>query len=101
MLINFLLQAITILQILNEHGILTDLQHGLRIGRYCETQLITTFHDIVSAYNKKSSQIDIAVLDFSKEFDTLTGYMLNFLSHTGLVAWCPSLARKQFHQPGI
>ena len=32
---------------------------------------ITTFHDIVSAYNKKGSQIDIAVLDFSKAFDTV------------------------------
>ena len=51
---------------LEDHEILTDLQHGFRSGRSCETQLITTFHDIASAYNKKGSQIDIAVLDFSK-----------------------------------
>ena len=38
---------------LEEHGILTDLQHGFRTGRSCETQLITTFHDIASAYNKE------------------------------------------------
>ena len=56
---------------LEEHGILTDLQHGFRTGRSCETQLITTFQDIASAYNKKGSQIDIAVLDFSKAFDTV------------------------------
>ena len=56
---------------LKEHGILTDLQHGFRTGRSCETQLLTTFHDIESAYNKKGSQIDIAVLDFSKAFDTV------------------------------
>ena len=56
---------------LEKHGILTDLQHGFRTGRSCETQLITTFHDIVSAYNKKGSQIDIVVLDFSKAFDTV------------------------------
>ena len=55
---------------LEDHEILTDLQHGFRSGRSCETQLITTFHDIASAYNKKGSQIDIAVLDFSKAFDT-------------------------------
>ena len=44
---------------LEEHGILTDLQHGFRTGRSCETQLITTFQDIASAYNKKGSQIPI------------------------------------------
>ena len=39
--------------VLEDHEILTDLQHGFRSGRSCETQLITTFHDIASAYNKK------------------------------------------------
>ena len=39
--------------------------------RSCETQRITTFHNISSAYNKKGSQIDIAILDFSKAFDTV------------------------------
>ena len=42
-----------ILSHLEDHEILTDLQHGFRSGRSCETQLITTFHDIASAYNKK------------------------------------------------
>ena len=56
---------------LEKHGILTDLQHGFRTGRSCETQLITIFHDIASAYNKKGSRIDIAVSDFSKAFDTV------------------------------
>ena len=32
---------------LEDHDILTDLQHGFRSGRSCETQLITLFHDIV------------------------------------------------------
>ena len=36
---------------LEDHEILTDLQHGFRSGRSCETQLITTYHhDIASAY---------------------------------------------------
>ena len=37
----------------------------------CETQLITIFQDIAEMYDKTGSQIDIAVLDFSKAFDTV------------------------------
>ena len=70
---------------LEDHEILTDLQHGFRSGRSCETQLITTFHDIASAYNKKGSQIDIAVLDFSKAFDAvLPDGLLSKLKHYGI-----------------
>ena len=50
------------------HKILTNLQHGFRSGRICETQLITTTHNLLSSFNPKS-QIDIAILDFSKAFD--------------------------------
>ena len=51
---------------LEDHKILTDLQHGFRSGRSCETQLVTTFQDLAQMHNKKGSQIDIAVLDFSQ-----------------------------------
>ena len=60
-----------ILDHLEEHGILSKLQHGFRTGMSCETQLITTFQDIASVYNRKGGQIDIAVSDFSKAFDTV------------------------------
>ena len=59
-----------ILDHVGDHKILTNLQHGFRSGRSCETQLITTTHDLLSSFNSKS-QIDVAILDFSKAFDTI------------------------------
>ena len=43
------------------------------------------FHDIASAYNKKGSQIDIAILDFSQTFDTDPhDGLLSKLKHYGI-----------------
>ena len=42
-----------ILAYLGNHKILTDLHHGLRSGRSCETQLVTTFQDLAQMHNKK------------------------------------------------
>ena len=68
-----------------QHKILTELQHGFRSGRSCETQLITTFQDIAELYDKKGSQIDIAVLNFSKAFDTVPhDCLLSKLKHYGI-----------------
>ena len=51
----------------------------------CETELITTFHNIASAYNKKGSQIDIAVLESSKAFNTVPhDGLLSKLKHYGI-----------------
>ena len=74
-----------ILAHLEEHKILTDLQHGFRSGRSCETQLVTTFQDLAQMHNKKGSQIDIAVLGFSKVFDTVPhDGLLSKLKHYGM-----------------
>jgi hypothetical protein len=66
------------------HNILTNLQHGFRKGRSCETQLVLTMQDLFEA-NDRKREIDIAVLDFSKAFDTVPHQLLvNKLHHYGI-----------------
>ena len=52
------------------HNILTNLNHGFRTGFSCETQLLTTIDDLLTSYDQ-GKQIDVAILDFSKAFDTV------------------------------
>ena len=66
-----------ILAHLEDHKISTDLQHGFRSGRSCETQLVTTLQDLAQMHNKKGSQIDIAVLDFSKIWLWIYNFLKN------------------------
>lgn len=54
----------------DKHQVLTDLNHGFRAGFSCETQLVTTLHDMFSSFDS-NTQVDLAVLDFSKAFDTV------------------------------
>ena len=61
-----------ILDNVKDHKILTNLQHGFRSGRSCETQLITTTHDL--------SSFDVAILDFSKAFDTVRVLLAQWLT---------------------
>ena len=51
-------------------NILSDCQHAFRKMRSCETQLITTLHDLFSNHNQ-SITTDVAILDFSKAFDVV------------------------------
>ncbi len=55
---------------LGVNNILTDTQHGFRPRRPCESQLITTFHDIAGQLDKRDTkQVDAVVLDFAEAFD--------------------------------
>ena len=48
----------------------TSLNHGYRSGYSTETQLLVTMQDLLQA-NDRNIQMDIAILDFSKAFDTV------------------------------
>ena len=54
----------------DKHNILTSLNHGFRSGYSTETQLLVTMHDLLQT-NDRNIQMDIAILDFSKAFDTV------------------------------
>ena len=45
-----------------------DEQHGFRRHRSCETQLISTVHDLAQCLNQRG-QCDVLLLDFCKAFD--------------------------------
>ena len=55
---------------LERHNILTERNHGIRSCYSCETQLITTLHDLFKSYDA-GKQTDVIILDFSKAFDTV------------------------------
>ncbi|KAK3089266.1 hypothetical protein FSP39_002210 [Pinctada imbricata] len=59
-----------IMKYLETNKILTNLNHGFRTGYSCETQLITTVNDFLKEHDK-GNQVDVAILDFSKAFDTV------------------------------
>ena len=74
-----------ILAHIEDHIIITDLQHGFRSGRSCETQLVTTFQDLAQMHNKKGNHLDIAVLDFSKACDKVPhDDLFSKLNHYGI-----------------
>ena len=53
---------------LDNNHLLSDVQHGFRKKRSCESQLILTIQDLANGLND-GKQIDAILLDFSKAFD--------------------------------
>jgi hypothetical protein len=60
---------------LENHKILTKLNHGFRAGYSCTTQLLVTTEDLLRSFDN-NIQLDIAILDFSKAFDTVCSSIL-------------------------
>ena len=68
----------------DKHNLLTNLNHGFRSGYSCESQLLTTAQDLLNSF-EDDKQVDIAILDFSKAFDTVPHRkLLHKLHHLGI-----------------
>jgi hypothetical protein len=55
---------------LETYKILADLNHGFQSGFSCEIQLLRTINYFLKEHDQ-NNQVDVAILDFSKAFDTV------------------------------
>jgi len=79
---------------LDNNAILSAFQHGFRSGFSCDSQLLSTVHDLMSGFDR-NKQVDVAVLEFSKAFDVVPHRrLLGKLHHCGVdgltLAWIES-----------
>lgn len=79
--------------------VLSVRQHGFRRGLSCETQLCSTFHDIVKTVDA-GTEVHAVLLDFKKAFDTVPhGLLLEKLSDLQLdpflLAWIRAFLTKR------
>ena len=82
-----ILEHIIVKHMLNhfdKHNILTKFQHGFRRGLSCETQLLETTSDLLKSLDA-GERVDVAILDFSKAFDTVPHRrLMTKLNHFGV-----------------
>jgi hypothetical protein len=65
----------SMLEHFDRNKVLTNLNHGFREGYSCETQLAITIDDLTKNFDD-GLQTDVAILDFSKAFDTVPHNLL-------------------------
>ena len=69
---------------LDNDNTLSIFQHGFRSDHSCDSQLLSTVHDLMSFFDRMK-QVDVAVLDFSKAFDVVSHHrLLGKLRHCGI-----------------
>ena len=84
---------------LEKHEILTPLNNGFRSKVSCETQLLITSQDFLRAPDE-NCRINLAVLNFSKAFDTVPHERLlgklDFYGDQGLILnWIPAFLKNR------
>ena len=60
---------------IDRHDLLSDVLHGFRRQRGCETQLAMLIEDLASTLDSRD-QIDLIILDFCKAFDKVPHQIL-------------------------
>ena len=91
-----------LMKYLDSHHILSDQQHGFRKRRSCESQLITTVHDLASGLDKRQ-QIEAILLDFSKAFDKVAHRRLatklqHYRIRNKTLAWIQSFLAERYQK---
>ncbi len=85
---------------IDPNNIHTDSQHGFRSKRSCESQLITTFHNITRLLDWRDiRQVDAMVFDFAKAFDKVQHKRLTLKQIPRYIKTYSSLDRCISHQP--
>ena len=74
----------SILEHLDDFHILSDARHGFRKRRSCTSQLLLTIQDLSSGVDSRD-QIDVILLDLSKDFDKVPhGRLLHKINYYGI-----------------